>query len=125
MKDRHGTPQRKTMSSQSDMKYLLAGESGGTKTVLRLTRQAGGAVRKLETSGIACAKEGILPVMQTLSGGINELLKKAGIGSDRISHCYLSLGGPNQKEVEEALKHCLPSAKIAVGRETTGDRHEK
>ena len=109
------------MSSQNSENYLLAGESGGSKTVLCLMQGTGKLISRVETHGVASVKNGILPVKSTLCEGIQKVLEKTGAEKRQISHCYFSLGGPNQEELENALKDCLPSSEIKVGREADGD----
>ncbi|OGV50699.1 MAG: hypothetical protein A2017_13045 [Lentisphaerae bacterium GWF2_44_16] len=109
------------MVSQNDTKYLLAGEGGGSKTVLCLMQGTGKSISRIETHGIASVKNGVLPVKSTLLEGIQKVLEKTEADNRKISHCYFSLGGPNQEELENALKDCLPSTEIKVGREADGD----
>ncbi len=109
------------MDSQNKTTYLLAGESGGSKTVLCLLGTGGELLNRIETGGVAAIKAGMLPVKQYLSEGIGKIREATGIKTDQIIHCYFSLGGPNQQEVETALKECLPATRITVGREADGD----
>lgn len=109
------------MSSQNNADLLLAGEGGGSKTVLCLLKKTGALLSTMEFSGVAAIKRGILPAEQILSEGINELCRKNGVTVSEIKFCYFSLGGPNQEEIESVLKASLPSAKIFVGREADGD----
>lgn len=102
-------------------KYLLAGESGGSKTAFCLLKVSGEIVLETVCNGVAAVREGILPVQETLVAEIASICKKAKIAQSDISHCYFSLGGPNQGEVESALKKGLPKTEIRVGREGDGD----
>lgn len=109
------------MNLQNNTKCLLAAESGGSKTVLCLLKKTGEVIFRTETSGVAAIRDGLLPVKQILSESIDRLCKETGIPVEEISHCYFSLGGPNQEEVELALKDCLPATEITVGREADGN----
>ncbi|MBU4199341.1 MAG: hypothetical protein L6455_03050 [Kiritimatiellae bacterium] len=109
------------MNSSSNNKYLLAGESGGSKTAFCLLKVSGEIVLATVGNGVATVREGILPVKATLVAEIANIWKKARIAKSDISHCYFSLGGPNQREVEAALKKVLPKTEIRVGREGDGD----
>lgn len=109
------------MISQNNTKYLLAGEGGGSKTVLCLMQYTGKLISRIETHGVASIKGGILPVKSILLEGIQKVLEKTGVEKKQISHCYFSLGGPNQEELESALKDSLPLTEIKVGREADGD----
>lgn len=108
------------MNLRNSAHYLLAGESGGSKTVLCLLGQNGVPVYRLEIDGVAALKEGMLPVERILGNGISRLLAGAEVTCEEISHCYFSLGGPNQQEVETSLDKYLPGSTIAVGREADG-----
>ncbi|MDD3925316.1 MAG: BadF/BadG/BcrA/BcrD ATPase family protein [bacterium] len=101
--------------------YILAGEGGGSKTVLYLLVQTGDIVAETVIDGVAAVAGGVLPVGDTLANGVSNICRQAGIRKTDISHAYFSLGGPNQREVESALKADLPQAELAVGREADGE----
>jgi N-acetylglucosamine kinase-like BadF-type ATPase len=109
------------MNSQDDINYLLAGEGGGSKTILCLLKKTGDFIFRMEVGGVAAIRDGVLPVKRTLKEGIYKLCKETGIPNEEISHCYFLLGGPNQKEVDSVLNECLPAARTTVGREADGN----
>ena len=110
---------RKTFKTNADI--LLACESGGSKTRLRLLNTEGGVIAESSCPGVAAVRPGILPVRQCLTKGIRELCSSCAASEKSISHCYFSLGGPNVAEVEQVLRAVLPRALVKIGREADGD----
>jgi len=109
------------MDNNNKQKYLLAGESGGSKSVLSLISTDNFAIHHIVVNGVAALHNGLLPVEKELKEGIIELCEKTSIKSTSISNCYFSLGGPNVEEVKKALKNSIPDASVVVGREADGD----
>lgn len=99
------------------MKYILAGETGGTKTALSLLTHDGEIIASVRCKGVASLHEGTLPIKEYLEEGLMQF----SVALQDIVHCYFSLGGPNQTEVENTLRGLLPFAEIKVGREADGD----
>lgn len=101
--------------------YVLAGETGGTKTVFTLLAPDGGVIAENTSKGVAALRPGMLPVREYLEEGIRHICGKGSISPEEITFCCFSLGGPNQKEVTDSLKSLLPSATLEIGREADGD----
>ena len=99
-----------------DNKIYLAVDSGGSKTLWSLIDISGFTVYETRTAGLGAVKEGILPIDETVSFAANELKNVA-----LSSAIFLSLGGPNTREVEKALKKHFPGMPIKVEREACGD----
>lgn len=97
-------------------KLFLAVDSGGSKTEWVVIDNNGTTVAHTKTKGIAAIKEGILPVKGIVSEAY-EQIKDYG----NVESVYLSLGGPNVKEVENALKTFWNNAYITVEREANGN----
>lgn len=101
--------------------YLLAGETGGTKTVFTLLAPDGRTIAENTSKGVASLRSGMLPVREYLEEGIRHICEKGAISPEDITFCCFSLGGPNQAEVTDSLKSLLPSARLEIGREADGD----
>ena len=95
-------------------KLILASDSGGSKTVWRVLNSVGETVKTVRTDGLGAVPE-TLPIGETVRSALFLL---DGFVFSRI---YLSLGGPNTSEVENALKNAWPDAAITVSREANGD----
>ena len=96
---------------------FLAGDSGGSKTALRLLDCAGNVISEARVAGMANSFAGVLPVRETLSEGLKRLDQPL----DSIGFVFCSVGGPNAPEVEEAFHALLPNAeRIWVVREGKG-----
>ena len=101
-------------------KWILACDSGGSKTVLRLLDTEGNTLSRGRCGGVASLKAGMLPVEEELRKGIASLDRK--ITPDNVQLIYLSLGGPNTEEVYHILTTCLTgNIKTVVEREASGD----
>jgi len=107
-------------TSKPDSNYLLACESGGSKTHLCLLDMGGEIIAEGFCPGVAAVRPGMLPVEESLLQGVRSLCGSCCILPNLISHCYFSLGGPNVEEVEKALRMALPMALIKIGREADG-----
>ncbi len=99
-----------------DNKIYLAVDSGGSKTLWSLIDISGFTVYETRTAGLGAVKEGILPIDGTVSFAATELKNVA-----LPSAVFLSLGGPNTREVEKALKKHFPGMPVKVEREACGD----
>ncbi|MFA6175217.1 MAG: BadF/BadG/BcrA/BcrD ATPase family protein [Phycisphaerae bacterium] len=108
-------------TSKNDPNYVLAGESGGSKTQMCLLNMKGAIIAEGFCPGVAAVRPGIFPVEASLAQGIRSLCASGTMSPNMISHCYFSLGGPNVAEVEKALRLTLPKALIKIGREADGD----
>ena len=98
-------------------RLLLAGDSGGSKTALRLLDCVGNVISEARAAGMANAFAGVLPVRKTLAEGLEQL----GQPVDSIEFAFCSVGGPNAAEVKEAFHSLLPNAeRIWVVREGKG-----
>ena len=94
----------------------LALDSGGSKTVWILLDREGHSHKKLITRGLAAAKEGTLPIAQTVAEAYAAL-------SDfpAPARIFLSLGGPNVGEIRDALSSVWSAIPITIEREACGD----
>ncbi len=97
-------------------KIFLAADSGGSKTEWVVIDDSGTTITQIKTKGLAAIKEGILPVKEIVSEAY-EQIKAYG----NIESVYLSLGGPNVNEVENALKNLWNHSNIKVEREANGN----
>ena len=100
----------------SEGKLFLAADSGGSKTDWALTDESGNTLYSCQTQGLGAIKEGVLPVLQTVQEAHAQIEK---IGS--VQSIYLSLGGPNVREVEDAIKYCWQNIPVCVEREARGN----
>ena len=94
----------------------LALDSGGSKTVWILLDREGHSHKKLITRGLAAAKEGTLPIAQTVAAAYAAL-------SDfpAPARIFLSLGGPKVGEIRDALSSVWSAIPITIEREACGD----
>ena len=99
-----------------DKKIYLAVDSGGSKTLWSLIDTSGVTLYEIKTAGLGAIREGILPIEETVSFVAKELKNVAAPKA-----VFLSLGGPNTREVETALKKHFPNMPIKVEREACGD----
>lgn len=99
-----------------DKRIYLAADSGGSKTVWSLVDKSGATIYELKTAGLGAIRDGILPIDETVEYAANELNEIA-----LPSALFLSLGGPNTREVEGALKKHFPNIPVKVEREACGD----
>ncbi len=97
-------------------RMFLAADAGGSKTNWVLLSEEGNTVARCKTAGLGAVRAGILPVLETVTAAFNEL---ASFG--KPSAVFLSLGGPNVAEVEDAIRKCAPDIPITVEREACGE----
>ena len=105
----------------NDQKYLLAAESGGTKTLWYLLDRHGRILGKAKSQGMASVQEGMLPLKDIAGGAIAELFGVIPDAPGSMRNCYLSLGGPNTDEAAGVLRSLLPGADVVVDREANGN----
>lgn len=105
----------------NEKNILLAADSGGSKTVLRLLSDSGKILAEHRCDGLASVHSGIIPVNEILKDALGHLCRDARISPEKIATAYFSLGGPNTAEVEEVLSKLLPSSKVIVDREANGN----
>ena len=97
------------------MKELfLAADSGGSKTVWRAINTHGETAILLHTEGMG-SLPGVLDVEHTVRSAFSALERVS------FSGIFLSLGGPNEKEVGTALRTVWPDVPVIVSREANGD----
>lgn len=101
-----------------EKKRILACDSGGSKTVLRLLDTQGNTLCQSRCGGVASLKAGMLPVEDELKKGLAQL---DAFQPEDLLLGYLSLGGPNTGEVSGILSRLLGGAKVVVEREASGD----
>lgn len=94
----------------------LSADSGGSKTVWVLQNSNGERLSECKTDGLGAIKEGLLPVEET----VNQAKKTLDNIGD-VKGVFLSLGGPNTKEVEKALRKSFGNIPITVEREASGN----
>ncbi len=95
---------------------FLAADAGGSKTNWVLLDEEGNTVARCKTAGLGAVRAGILPVLETVTAAFKEL-----VPFGKPSAVFLSLGGPNVTEVEDAIRRCAPDIPITVEREACGD----
>ena len=94
----------------------LAADSGGSKTLWVLLDKAGNTVAEYKTHGLGAVKAGILPVLDTVKEAFR-YLKSYGTPNG----IFLSLGGPNVVEVQDALHTVWEGIPSFVEREASGN----
>lgn len=94
----------------------LAADSGGSKTVWVLLDKLGNTVAEHKAHGLGAIKEGVLPVLDTVTEAF-KALKPYGMPTG----IFLSLGGPNTAEVERALATVWEGVPSFVEREACGN----
>lgn len=99
-----------------DKKLYIAADSGGSKTVWTVIGENGDIIKKYVTIGLGAAKEGTLPVAETVADAFEKL---SDVGM--LSGIFLSLGGPNVSEVQSAIKGCAKGVPVKVEREACGN----
>ncbi|MDD3927368.1 MAG: hypothetical protein PHT33_11990, partial [bacterium] len=57
--------------------YILAGEGGGSKTVLYLLTRTGDTIAETVVDGVAAIADGVLPVGDTLANGVSNICRQA------------------------------------------------
>lgn len=97
-------------------KLFLAADSGGSKTEWVVVNEKGDTIAHIKTKGLGAIKDGVLPVKEIVKEAY-EYLKPIG----DIECLYLSLGGPNVSEVENALKEFWSDCTVKVEREANGN----
>lgn len=97
-------------------RLFLAADSGGSKTEWIVIDENGCIVNNIKTKGLGAIKEGILPVRDIIKEAY-DFLNSVG----DIECLYLSLGGPNVSEVENALKEFWSYCTVKVEREANGN----
>ena len=100
---------------------FLAGDSGGSKTLLFLLTEQGQILSRVRGPGVAHMYEGEINVRGLFTSMVQEILEQADVNSADIDSVYLSLGGPNINEVRAAIESCIPNAKVNVDREANGN----
>ncbi len=97
-------------------KLFLAADSGGSKTVWMLINEAGDLIKSVKTQGLGAVPV-TLPIKETVREAYESLLPH---GSPRS--IFLSLGGPNTDEVENALYEIFgEQIPISVQKEASGE----
>lgn len=76
----------------------------------------GVTLREMKTAGLGAIREGVLPIDETIALAAKEIKDVA-----LPSAIFLSLGGPNTREVEASLEKYFPNIPIRVEREACGD----
>ena len=100
--------------------YVLAMDSGGSKTVALLAQADGTVVAGARGRGAASTTEVPGAAQEALAPVIAEVLR--GLPADgQLVAVYACLGGLNTASVSEALRHLCGSAAVEVARESTGD----
>lgn len=94
-------------------KLFLAADSGGSKTVWRVLNSSGETLEQIRTEGMG-AIPGTLPINETARYAYEVL------GRTAYPSIFVSLGGPNTEEVENALRKCWQNASVTVIRESSG-----
>ena len=95
--------------------FLLAADSGGSKTDWICLTQDGTIVKKFTTPGMASLHVNMLPIKEYMQLCCKELQDFP------VKAVYLSLGGPNTDEICNNLKQTFPDAVVLVEREASGD----
>ena len=95
--------------------FLLAADSGGSKTDWICLTQDGTIVKRFTTPGMASLHADMLPIREYIQLCCKELQNFP------VKAVYLSLGGPNTDEIFNNLKQTFPDAVVLVEREASGD----
>ena len=94
----------------------LAADSGGSKTIFRLVDEKGTVLTEVKTEGMGAVRAGVLP--------IRDIIKTAKEKIDifgKPKAIFLSLGGPNTKEVYDELSTAWKNIPVEVEREACGN----
>lgn len=97
-------------------RIYLAADSGGSKTLWSMIDENGVTLHEMKTAGLGAIREGVLPIDETIALAAKEIKDVA-----LPSAIFLSLGGPNTREVEASLEKYFPNIPIRVEREACGD----
>lgn len=97
--------------------YILAVDTGGSKTQLSLFDLSGNQLSNARCKGIGVSYGAEAP-LEVLSGTLNGLMTEKAFSE--VRSIVINVGGANTEEIRKAFAFFFPSAQIRVFRESSG-----